>query len=538
MVTTAPVHAAPVWAYIRVSGDEQADRGLPVAGQRRAVEEYATNNGLLLDQVFVDEARSGGTDQREQFQLMMRLAHQNPPPCSAILLWSWSRFARDQDDAHFWKASLRRHGVQILDVSGEAPRVDGFEYVLEALIHWKDAQKLIEVSTSARRGQQTLAAMGYIPSGCQPPRGYRVEFEDALIEGRKRRLRRWVPDPETWPLVRRAWEMRLQGRSYRDIIIGTGLYKSAGCFSTFFTNTAYKGFVDFGGTNVDVEPMVTEEQWAKVNSKRATRRSGAYSRRKGSRFVLSGLVKCGRCGSSVNGSVIPRRLASDGYRRQEWRYYQCLGAKQRRCDLPRLKADDLEKGIVERLMSEVLTEDNLADQLTTIAAERDSNRSALDARLANLRHQLDDVMGSIERLLDAIESSPGSESLIARLRQREGERDRLQSEIAKARAHLESSLSDVGDLTGIREALSVGIAAGPPEAARNLLRAIIAEIRVDRDTALIRYRYPLLISDQSMFSAPKGSRIPVAALKGLCPRPLDDGGVTGGIVPRGRQRVK
>lgn len=54
-----------VWAYIRVSGDAQADRGLPVAGQRRAIEEYAREHNLHLARVFVDEARSGDTDQRK-----------------------------------------------------------------------------------------------------------------------------------------------------------------------------------------------------------------------------------------------------------------------------------------------------------------------------------------------------------------------------------------------------------------------------------------------------------------------------------------
>ncbi len=54
-----------VWADMRVSGDEQADRGLPVAGQRLAIEEYAQEHNLHLARVFVDEARSGGTDQRK-----------------------------------------------------------------------------------------------------------------------------------------------------------------------------------------------------------------------------------------------------------------------------------------------------------------------------------------------------------------------------------------------------------------------------------------------------------------------------------------
>ena len=85
------------WGYIRVSGDEQADRGRPVAGQRERIQEHAEKQGGTIARWFVDEARPGSSDNREQFQLMMRLAHQDAPPVTTIVIWSWSRFARDQD---------------------------------------------------------------------------------------------------------------------------------------------------------------------------------------------------------------------------------------------------------------------------------------------------------------------------------------------------------------------------------------------------------------------------------------------------------
>lgn len=56
------------WGCIRVSGDEQADRDLPVAGQHRALGEYAHEHDLILDRVFVNEARSGSSDQRERLR--------------------------------------------------------------------------------------------------------------------------------------------------------------------------------------------------------------------------------------------------------------------------------------------------------------------------------------------------------------------------------------------------------------------------------------------------------------------------------------
>lgn len=36
------------YAYLRVSGDEQADRGLPIAGQREAVAAYCAEHNLTV----------------------------------------------------------------------------------------------------------------------------------------------------------------------------------------------------------------------------------------------------------------------------------------------------------------------------------------------------------------------------------------------------------------------------------------------------------------------------------------------------------
>lgn len=232
-----------------------------------------------------------------------------PPTCQVILLWSWSRFSREQDDAHFWKAALRRRGIHF-DVSGETPSVEGFEYVIESLIHWKDEQRLDEISRDAKRGQQTLARMGYVPSGAEPPRGYRVAFEEQDINGRRRRLRRWEPDPETWPLVERAWAMRLHGASYSAILDETHLFRSPGCLSSFFSNTIYKGELRFGETVIGVPGVVTAEEWSTVNASRPQHRGGVYSRRQGSRFLLSGLLHCARCGSALGGDSSADRVCA------------------------------------------------------------------------------------------------------------------------------------------------------------------------------------------------------------------------------------
>lgn len=42
---------------------------------------------------------------------MIDLARDNHETVDGIAFWSWSKFARDEDDAHFYKADLRRRGL-------------------------------------------------------------------------------------------------------------------------------------------------------------------------------------------------------------------------------------------------------------------------------------------------------------------------------------------------------------------------------------------------------------------------------------------
>lgn len=454
------------------------------------MEAYAVEHDLHIVRWFADEARPGSNDQRDAFQEMMRLAHADPAPIGVILLWSWSRFSRDQNDATYWKASLRRHGVDIRDVSGETPDVPGFEYVLESLIHWRDEQRLREISQDARRGQQALVRRGYVPSGGPPPRGFKVEFEEVEIEGRRRRVRRWVPDPHTWPLVDRAWRMRLQGRSYKDILRECpGLYKSPGCLRTFFSNTIYKGELWFGGTLIEVPAVVTAEEWAQVNRNRRKRHGGAYSRQQGSGYLLSGLVRCARCGSAVAGNRSGGGLRNDGYRREPWQHYICLRAKQGHCDLPRVGAAALEEAIIRALLDDVLTVQRLEQFRDELLVAQETERPALIARRDAVRRRVRELERILEELLVSLESS-SSDVLVRRLEQREMERNAALEELALAEARLGDLTRSLPDVDVLREELERVLQEAPIAERRALVKRYVHEVFLDADEARVSYRLP------------------------------------------------
>lgn len=483
-----------VYGYIRVSGDEQADRGLPVAGQREAIERHCDEHQLHLAGIFIDEARPGGSDDRPAFREMMRLAQADRPPVRAILLWSWSRFARQQDDAHYWKAALRRKGVEVIPIDGSMPSVPGMEYVLESLIHWRDEQRRLEIAEDARSGQQTLARMGFVPSGAAPPHGYRVAFVEQVIEGRQRRLRQWVPDPETWPLVRRAWEMRLAGKTYRQLTAATGLYTGIGAWNKFFGNPIYKGDLHFGGTIITVTPVVTEEEWNAVNSARkAARITGAKGgQHKAVRpYLLSGLIRCARCESAMLGDRRAPRRRRDGTYSPAVYSYRCWRRVDRHaCDMPTIRADAIEEAVVAALFEQVLTPANVTAQWQAYLDSHTAGDDGLADRIASTRAAVVRLEASVASLLDAIEAGGDTvPALVTRLNERNTDLQAARADLARLEHSVDAVLQQPDPEPFLRR-LRETLATADRIAIRDLLATVIVAVYVDVDTFRIVYRPP------------------------------------------------
>lgn len=112
-------------AYIRVSTDDQVD--LSPASQLVEIRKWGAANGYLIpdEYVFVDEAKSGRkVTGRDDFRRLIATAKTKPKPFDAILLWKFSRFARNRDDAVYYKSILRKQ-LKIDVISIKEPIEEG-----------------------------------------------------------------------------------------------------------------------------------------------------------------------------------------------------------------------------------------------------------------------------------------------------------------------------------------------------------------------------------------------------------------------------
>src|SRR5579862_9616204 len=172
-----------VWCYLRHSpGDNQT-----IDSQRAGMQDWCAEMGWIVDRLFIDEAMEGSREDREQFQLMLSLARQEPRPVDGIAVWAFSRFTRNQLDAQFYKADLRKRGYVIVSKIDDIPNNE-MAPIYEAFIDWKNQRFLDDLSADVRRGQHFIVERG---TG-------RVGF-------RKRGIPPCLRSSDTATMVSRAW---------------------------------------------------------------------------------------------------------------------------------------------------------------------------------------------------------------------------------------------------------------------------------------------------------------------------------------------
>ena len=76
---------------------------------------------------------------------MIAIAKQSSHPIDVILVWKYSRFARNQEESIVYKSMLKKDNVDVISVS--EPLIDGpFGTLIERIIEWMDEYYSIRLS--------------------------------------------------------------------------------------------------------------------------------------------------------------------------------------------------------------------------------------------------------------------------------------------------------------------------------------------------------------------------------------------------------
>ncbi|MCI0712905.1 MAG: recombinase family protein [Chloroflexi bacterium] len=241
-----------VVAYCRDSGGDE--QGRSVAQQAETIREYCHYHNLIIDKIYIDEARlSSNTDKHGALQEMLFFLRKKRPRINdrykrektateepvGVIFWKSNRLGRDSIEATNIKTDLRLRGITIIDLLTSANTGNaGIDALIEAFQSWQDEQLLDEISQNAKRGLAQLVAtrdddpefLRYNPDfkstggylGLRPgpaPRGFKsvpvqigvYRRKKGKITGEVRIVQRIVPDPDEWDRCYLAWKMRHEG---------------------------------------------------------------------------------------------------------------------------------------------------------------------------------------------------------------------------------------------------------------------------------------------------------------------------------------
>jgi DNA invertase Pin-like site-specific DNA recombinase len=172
--------------YIRVSTSEQL--GNSPESQLAEIRKFANNNDFLILDEFIfaeEEGRSGRqATKRPEFQNMIATAKQPDKPFDAILIWKFSRFARNRQDSIIYKSMLRKKlGIKVISVAEKLGTEDNImNDLMEAIIECMDEYYSINLAEEVKRGMINKVKNGEIVF--RPPYGYKIENGKAIIKSK------------------------------------------------------------------------------------------------------------------------------------------------------------------------------------------------------------------------------------------------------------------------------------------------------------------------------------------------------------------
>lgn len=336
-------------AYIRVSTEDQIE--FSPDSQLKAIRKYAKEHDLILPEefVFADEGISGRkTDKRVQFQRMIGTAKLKPKPFDVILLWKFSRFARNREDSIVYKSMLRKQcGIEVISISEQLTE-DKTSILIEALIEAMDEYYSLNLAEEVRRGMSEKFSRGGVVS--QPPFGYRMQ--DGIF----------FPDETAAPIVQMIFEDYLSGVPVRQIarkLNEMGVMSRHGnpfenrTVEYILTNPVYIGKLrrSLTGDRSDRyheqdqcvdgqhQPIITQEVFDAAQAKRADTKKmyKKYARHdQPVQFMLKGMVRCDHCGGTLIMSSTGKYLQCHNYGRGKCKVSHAIS-------IPKINAAVLDK---------------------------------------------------------------------------------------------------------------------------------------------------------------------------------------------------
>lgn len=415
---TSTTSLSLAYAYYRLSQEEAQDgqSSASIINQKKIVEAYCAQRGIVLLDSFVDDGWSGSNFERPGFQQMMKALQAGK--ANMVITKDLSRLGRDMREASYYAEQFfPEHQIHYVAIA------DNFDSELENIMApFQFAMNEVYLRDGSRKVKDVLRMKRSKGEYCAcPPFGYKKD---------PRNRDRLIPDEETAPIVAQIFQRSAAGDScikiaqdltaagvitplkyrvlYRDNFSDTGAARATDCWNyttvkRIIKNQVYLGNTllgktrkasiksrrkisipqeDWAITSNTHEPLVDQMTFdkAQANLGKGSRDYRQYDHVRKS--IFGGIAVCSRCGYSLCSSGTVYK----GEREKYW-FLSCNHKSKRfenPCEGVNIKYADLLEVVRQDLNSLIKLADKEISKLVNQVLEEINDESAKKVREAKI----------------------------------------------------------------------------------------------------------------------------------------------------------
>lgn len=481
------------FGYVRVSTGKQDE--LSPDSQAKLLKDYAKSHGYVVSKIFFELGISGRkADKRPEFQKMIGLAKSSDHPADAILVWKFSRFARNQEESIVYKSLLKKkHNVDVISIS--EPLVDGpFGSLIERIIEWMDEYYSVRLSGEVTRGMREKAERGGYQA--RPPLGYKIvtHKEPPVI----------VPEEaEIVKLIFKKYANENLGIFEIARLLNMHNFKTSHgkeferrSIEYILQNPTYCGMIRWNRTINESNEIRPESEWIVTDGEhpaiiskelfdKAQERYKREYRPRGARPVstykhwLSGVVKCPACGRTMTANTIRNNT-------RVYSHFRCYGYTKGKCMANNsISSIKLEPAVLESIKTVL---DNGKITYRKIEAKTDDTvdlKTILEDQIKKIDVKLQRIKEAYMNGIDTIEEYKENKQAV------QEEKQHLEKQLSEIKEEKSNSKDDDEDmLLRVKNVYDILSSDSVDATTKNdVLRSVVEKIIYEKDKDLLKVYY-------------------------------------------------
>ena len=394
--------------YARYSDNKQ--RPESIEAQLKVCHEYAKQMGYTVIREYVDRALSGRSDDRPQFQLMLK--HSERGEFSKVLVYRFDRFSRGRFTPFVHMATLEERGVDVESATERIPTNSLGDVVLPMIIGSNSSYSK-ELGEKVKRNLD-LNADKCLSNGGTTPLGYKLEKVNPKSEKSKKK---YVIDEAYAPVVKEIFQKYADGWSMKQICDNLNERKlktaQGAAFNkislhTMLKNRKYLGIYIYDGREFPggMPQIIDQQLFDKVQDvMKANKKAPARSRAK-AEYILSGKLFCGYCKNGMVGYG-GNKKAKNSHNGEiiRYNYYRCKTSLYKKACAKKAVRKEYIEDIVISECKRLLTQPNIrriAKEIVKIAQSMEDNSEIkrLEKVIKELESNKDNQMVSLRTCKD------------------------------------------------------------------------------------------------------------------------------------------